>query len=305
MEVWRAAVIEGRRPDVLSGRNLVVALILHLILFAFFWGIAVVKGLFVPKETVIPIDLTVIVNENLEGEENEPPPLQNPEPPPPPPPPKPKAVEKKPDPPKALEQIVTNIVKKVEKKDEKKEKKKDPPKEPEKPKEPAKPAEPQKSAKELREERLRKMRESAVKNKKPVKIQVNAPSGNGKTAKQTMSEAEIRKLLNMGYKPGTNNQLAASDLQLGVSLIQMALNEKWEALGPKVGASGDVLLSCRLSSSGGLVNVRISQSCGDGLSDAAALSVARAVSHIRNLPASFLNQFSKETLTIRYHVKGM
>ena len=66
MEVWRAEVIEGRRPGVLSGRNFVVALVIHLLLFLIFWGIAVVKGLLEPKETVIPIDLTVIVNENLD-----------------------------------------------------------------------------------------------------------------------------------------------------------------------------------------------------------------------------------------------
>lgn len=295
MEVWRADVIEGRRPEVLSGRNLLVALALHLLVFSAFWIFAVLHGLFKPKETVIPIDLTIVVNENLDGAEEEPPPLQNPEPPPPPPQPKPpKPIEKKPDPPKALEQIVTNVVTKVEEKEEK-------PKVVEPPKEEP----PKKTAKELREERIRRMREQAVKNTKPVTIEVKAPSGNGKTAKQTMSEAEIRKLLDMGYKPGKDNQLAASELQLGVSLVQMALNDKWDSMGPKVGASGDVLLSCRFNSAGGLVNVRIVQSCGDGMSDAAALSVARAVTHIRNLPAGFLDQFSKETLTIRYHVRGM
>ena len=296
MEVWRPEVLEGRRPDVISGRNILAALALHLLVFAVFWIFAVLHGLFKPKETVIPIDLTIVVNENLDGNEEDPPPLANPEPPPPPPQPKPKPKpdEKKPDPPKALEQIVTNVVKKVDKKDEK-------------PKviEPPKDEPPKKTAKELREERIRRMREAAVKNTKPVTIEVKAPSGNGKTAVQTMSEAEIRKRLGEGYAAGRENNLAASELQLGVSLVQMALNEKWDSLGPKVGASGDVLLSCRFNSSGGLVNVRIVQSCGDKMSDSAALSVARAVTHIRNLPAGFLNQFSKETLTIRYHVKGM
>ena len=296
MEVWRPEVLEGRRPDVISGRNILVALALHLLAFSVFWIFAVLHGLLKPKETVIPIDLTIVVNQNLDGNEEDPPPLANPEPPPPPPQPKPKPKpdEKKPDPPKALEQIVTNVVKKVDEKDEK-------------PKvvEPPKDEPPKKTAKELREERIRRMREMAVKNTKPVKIEVKGPSGNGRTAKQTMSEAEIRKLLDMGYRPGKENNLAASELQLGVSLVQMALNEKWDSLGPKVGASGDVLLSCRFNSSGGLVNVRIVQSCGDKMSDSAALSVARAVTHIRNLPAGFLNQFSKETLTIRYHVRGM
>ena len=303
MEVWRPEVIEGRRPEVLSKVNLLIALGIHVVAFVTFWIFSVLN--FTPKETIIPIDLTVIVNENLDGVENEPPPVKNPPPPEPPKPKqKPKPVQKKIEPPKELEQMVTNIVKKVEKKEDKK---KDPPKkDPPKKEEPKKEEPPKKTAAELREERLKRMRDSAVKNKKPVTIEVkNArESGNGRTAKQNLSQAEIQKLLNMGYRPGTENQLAASELQLGVSRIQMALNEKWDQLGPKVGKNGDVMISCKLNSAGGLVGVRISSSCGDAISDQAALSVARAISSIRGLPDKFVAQFMKETLTIRYHVRG-
>lgn len=294
MEVWRPEVIEGRRPEVISGRNLAWAVAIHLAAFLGLYVFAVLHGLFEPKETIIPIDLTVIVNENLNGKENEPPPLLNPpkpEPPKPKPKPKPKP-EPKPEP-KPLEQMVV-------------EKKPEPKKEPEKPKEKPKPEKPKKTAKELREERLKAMRESAVKNTKPVKIEVkNAKtSGDGKTAKQPMSQAEIQKLLNQGYTPGTENQLAASELQLGVSRIQMALNDKWDQLAPKVGRDGTVVLSCRLSSSGGLVNVKIAKSCGDPVSDRAALSVAQAIASISGLPDKFIARFMKETLTIRYDVRG-
>lgn len=302
MEVWRPEVIEGRRPEVLSEVNLLIALGIHVVAFVAFWIFSVLN--FTPKETIIPIDLTVIVNENLDGVENEPPPLLNPPPPKPPEPPKPKPkpAPKKIEPPKALQQMVTNIVNKVDQK-------KDPPKKKDEPKKkdpPKKDEPPKKTAAELREERLKRMRDSAVKNKKPVTIEVkNArESGNGRTAKQNLSQAEIQKLLNMGYRPGTENQLAASELQLGVSRIQMALNEKWDQLGPKVGKNGDVMISCKLNSAGGLVGVRISKSCGDAISDQAALSVARAISSIRGLPDKFVAQFMKETLTIRYHVRG-
>ena len=168
MELWRPEVMEGKRPDVLSTRTFVVALVLHLVVFAVFWIVAAANGLFAKKETIIPIDLTVIVNENLDGVENEPPPVLNP---PPPEPPKPKT--RKPDPPKPkkvepskpLEQIETNIVKKVEKdkKKEQKEKDKKKPedkektpeeKKPDKKPEEKKPEQPKKTAKELREERL-------------------------------------------------------------------------------------------------------------------------------------------------------
>ncbi len=302
MEVWRADVIEGRRPEVLSGRNVFFALALHAAFFLVLWTVAVLQGLFTPKETVVPIDLTVVVNENLDGNDAEPPPLQDPEPPPPPPPPRPrpKPVEKRPDPQKALEQIVTNVVKTTKAKPERQTP-------PVKPKEPPKAADSskEKPPKETIEDRIKRIRDSAVKNTKPVKIKVNAPSGNGRTAHQTLSPEEIRRRLDAGYKPGRTEQIATSDLQLGVSLVQMALNEKWDQMSPKVGASGTVLLSCRFNSAGGLTSVQIARSCGDRLSDTAALSVARAVTHIRNLPTGFLKKFSKETLTIKYQVIGM
>lgn len=306
MEVWRADVIEGRRPKVVSAGNLVVALVLHVAAFAGFWAFAWLHGFLEPKETVVPIDLTVIVNENLDGKENEPPPLKNPEPPKPKPKPKPKPQPKpKPKPapavqPKPLERIVTNVVAKAEAKKPEAQKK------PEEPPQTKKDEAPKKSAKELREERMRRMRESAVKNTKPVAIEVkNAKaSGDGKTARQTMSRAEIERLLGMGYKPGTENQLAASEMQLGVSLVQMALNEKWDQLAPKVGRDGTVLLSCRFNSAGGLTGAKIVRSCGDPLSDGAALSVAQRVTSIRGLPEGFRAKFSKETLTIRYDVRG-
>lgn len=303
MELWRTEVIEGRRPQVLSAVTVIVALALHLAVFAVFGLFA----LFTDKkgpETIIPIDLTVVVNENLDGKEDEPPPLVNPPPPEPPKPkpkPRPKPAEKKPDPPKPLEQIVTNVVKSVEKK------KDEPKKAPEKKKpEPKKPDPPKKTAKELREERMKRIRDRMKTVNKPVTIEVkNAKaSGNGRTARQTMSRAEIERLLRQGYRPGTENRLAANEKQRCLSLIQMAIEDKWEAISPKVGNNGMVLLSVQFNSAGGLVNVRLAKGCGDALSDQAALAVARAVTSIPGLSAEFIAEFRKEPLTIRYNVRG-
>ena len=299
MEVWRPEVIEGRRPEVLSGRNICLAAVIHAVAFAGLYLFAAFHGLFDKPPEVIPIDLTVVVNENLDGKENEPPPLQKPEPPKPKPkpePPKPKPKPKEPEKPKELEKIVTNIVQKVEKKEEKKPEKKEEKKPEEKPK---------KTAKELREERLKQMRESAKKVTKKVTIEVkNAPSGDGRTAKKTLTDAQIRELLNQGYKPGTSEQLATSEMQRCLSLIQMAIKDKWDKLAPKIGNNGTVLLSVQFNSSGGLVNVRLAKSCGDRLSDDAALSVARSVSAIPGLSQEFLSQFRREALTIRYYVSN-
>ena len=290
MEVWRAEVIEGRRPRVLGGANVVAALVIHVAAFLGLYVFAVFHGLFDKPEEVIPIDLTVVVNENLDGKENEPPPLQKPEPPKPKPrpePPKPKPKPKEPEKPKELEKIVTNIVQKVEKKEEKK------------------PEPPKKTAKELREERLKQMRESAKTVSKKVTIEVkNAPSGDGRTAKKTLTDAQIRDLLNKGYKPGASEQLATSEMQRCLSLIQMAIKDKWDKLAPKIGNNGTVLLSVQFNSSGGLINVRLAKSCGDRLSDEAALSVARSVSAIPGLSDEFKSRFRREALTIRYYVSN-
>ena len=293
------------RPDdsqrIVSGRNFALALVIHFALFVVFWVVAVCQGLFSKAEEIIPIDLTVVVNENLEGKENEPPPVKNPEPekPKPKPPPKPQPKPKEPEKPKELEQIVTNIVVKVEKKKsaEAKKPEKEKPKEPEKPK---------KTKEQLRQERIEEMRKRAKVSNKPVKIEVKSAreSGDGRTERQTRSPAEIQRLLNQGYRPGTRTQLASSVEQRCILLIQRALDEKWDSLQPSVGATGTVLLTVQFTSAGGLTNVRLERSCGDKVSDAAALSVARSVSFIQGLDPEFTAKFRREPLTIRYKVQG-
>ena len=129
MEVW----IDERRPEVLSTANVVLALVIHVACFLGFFFFA--RFHFKPKETVIPIDLTVVVNENLDGNEDEPPPLDDP----PPKPPEPPKVVTPPPPPPKVDTKVDAVVKEPEKK------------KPEKPK-------------ETLEERLKRMRES-VKDK--------------------------------------------------------------------------------------------------------------------------------------------
>ncbi len=288
METWRPEL--PQRPQVLSVRNLLVALGIHLAAFVGFYVFAQLH--FHQVEKIIPIDLTVVVVENLDGNEDEPPPLQKPEPPPPPPkpkaePPAPKPKPKEPEKPKELEKIVTNIVVKVEKQPAKP-----------KPKPPKQPAKPEKSRAELEKERMAKMRKS-VKPGKATKVQPN-----GRTEKKTLSNAEIQKLFNQGYRPGAKTQLATSVLSRCVSLIQRALDEQWERRSPSVGRSGTVLLSVQFNSNGGMVNVRLLKSCGDTVSDNAALTVARSVTAIRGLDPEFIAASRKEPATVKYEVQG-
>jgi len=281
--------------------NVVLALVIHIACFLGFFLFARLHSK--QKETVIPIDLTVVVNENLDGNENEPPPLDDP----PPKPPEPPKVVTPPPPPK-VDTKIDAVVKEKEKpkKPEKKppekkpEVKKEEPKKPEPPKK-EEPKKPEKTKEELLKERMEKMRNSA----KTVKIKVpDAPSGNGKTAKQTMTEDQIRKLLSQGYTPGKTTQLATSTMQLCLSKIQMAINARWSKVNPRIGAEGYVLIAVRFNSAGQMVNCRLSESCGDKTSDSAALTVVRSVGPIAGLDKEFLREFGKQDLVIRYKVES-
>ena len=296
MEVW----IDEKRPDVMSTANVVFALVIHLVCFLGFFIFARLH--FKQKETVIPIDLTVVVNENLDGNDDEPPPLDDP----PPKPPEPPKVVTPPPPPPKVDTKVDAVVKEKEKpkKPEKKppekkpEVKKDEPKKPEPPKK-VEPKKPEKTKEELLKERMEQM----VKSAKSVDRKVpDAPSGNGRTERQTRTPEEIAKLLGQGYKPGKTTQIATSTMQLCLSKIQMAINARWSQVNPRIGKEGYVLIAVRFDASGQMVNCRLSESCGDRVSDSAALTVVRSVGSIAGLDKEFLREFGKQDLVIRYKV---
>ena len=292
MELWRVEERRyGERPKVLGVRNLAIALGLHLAFFVVFFTYAAVKGLFDKKEEIIPIDLTVVVVENLNGNEDEPPPLKKPEPPPPPPKPKPQPKPqpkpKEPEKPKELEKIVTNIVTKVEKKEEKK---------PEKPK---KPEPPKKTAKELREERIKRMRQSATKVNKSTTIVV--PQPNGRTDRKTLSDAEIQKLLNMGYKPGKSTNLATSEEQLGYSLIKQAFEAKWDKP-PWTDTLRPMVIRVWFGGGGRIVNFKLEQSSGDPKADQTIKSAAARVGTVQALPAGFIDKYRSSGVPVRFTV---
>jgi TonB family protein len=290
--------------------------VLHALFFAAVFTFA--KFHFKPKETVIPIDLTLVVNENLDGVDNEPPPVNDP-PPPEPTPPKPvEPTPPTPPPPPPVETKVDAVVKEPEKKPP--EKKPEPPKEtleerikrmresvkaPEKKEEPKKVEEkkPEPPKKETREERMKRMKESATISKVKIKVP-DAPSGNGRTERQPRTPEEIAKLLNKGYKPGSTTQIASSEMQYCISRIQQAIDARWREVMPRIGAEGTLVILARVNAQGRLVNCRLKDSCGDRTSDAAALTVVKTVPAISGLDREFLKKYAKEDLAIRYKVKA-
>ena len=296
MEIWRVGYDTAQRPKVLSKRNLAIALVLHVSTFVLFWLYAACHDLFDKEEEIIPIDLTVVVNQNLDGKENEPPPLKKvePEPPKPKPQPKPKPKVKKPEKPKELEKIVTNVVAKVDKKAEEKRPGK------------KKPEPPKKTAKELREERMRKMRESAKQVDKKVTIEVRTAkaSGDGRTARKTLSDAEVMRRLNEGYKPGTSEQIATSELQLGYSLIKQTFEEKWDKP-PWTDTLKPMTIRVWFGGGGRIVKYHLERSSGDRKADQSILSAASRVGAIPALPAAFVDKFKRSGVPVQFTVKPM
>ena len=215
--------------------------------------------------------------------------MKKPEPPPPPPPPppkpKPKPQPKEPEKPKELEKIVTNIVEKVEKKPEKKA-----------------PEPPKKTAKELREEKLKRMREKATATKQKPADRPSPPQPNGRTDRKTLSDAEIQKLLNAGYRPGSSTNLAASEEQLCLSLIKQAFEEKWDKP-PWTDTLKPMVIRVWFGGGGRVLRHSLETSSGDPKADATIRSAASRVGMVRGLTAGFIEKFGRSGVPLRFTVK--
>ena len=151
---------------------------------------------------------------------------------------------------------------------------------------------------------MKKMRESAKQVNKKVTIEVkNAKeSGDGRTDRKTLSNAEIQKLLNMGYKPGRSEQLATSDAQLGYSLIKMAFEEKWEKP-PWTDTMRPMTIRVWFGNGGRIVNYKLESSSGDARADQSIKSAASRVGSVPGLPPAFIDKYRSSGVPVRFTVK--
>lgn len=273
---------EERRPEIFNAAYFVAALAVHAILFLTIWLVGI-SGSDEDKEIVIPMDLMVVVNENLDGVDGEPPPekppVADPDPPPPDPP-------KEPPPPPSVEPDVAEAVITEPEKPK--------PPEPPKPAEPPKPpkkADPPKKPEMTKEQRMAKMRESTTKIKTP------PPRNNGRTEKRPPNWAE---LLNAGYKPGAANRgLDAGEEARCLSLIQQAFLSKWER--PAWTSSlRKMCLSVQFGPGGKVVGYTLTQSSGDPSADRTVLKAASRVGFVRGLSSTFLEK--NRTVIVRFEV---
>lgn len=256
-------------PKVMSSRNLARAVALHVAVVVLFLIFSIPLR---RRAEIIPIDLTVVVAENLDGNEEEPPPMEKPVARPAPPP-----VEVKP-PPVVEESKVEALIK-----------------EPTKPKpKPQPPAEKPKTREQLREERRKEMLKEAKIVKDSGKRQPD-----GKTDKAKLSREEALKLLNQGYRAGKSDNLAADEEQRCISLIQQAFYSKWERP-PWSSSLKEMLLDVNFDSAGHVTGFKLTQRSGEAAADRSVLEAAAKVSIVHGLSSGFLKKYP--TVTIRFKV---
>jgi len=270
------------RPRVFSTGNYVLAVVVHLVLFLALWYIGRMRPSV--KETAIPIELMVVVHENLDGVEDELPPDRPPEPTPPPGPTPPEPTPPAPDPPPVVQDAV--IVEPVKEKPKPPEEKKpDPPKPPEE----KKPEPPKKTREQIMEE----MRRSATKVKDPPR-----PRNNGRTEQRPVNWEQ---LLKQGYKPGPVNQgLDASEEQRCKALIREAFYSKWTDRPAWTDQLGEIHLDVRFGPGGRVEGYELVKSSGDGEADRTVLRAASLVHSVRGLSSGFLER--NKSVVVRFTV---
>jgi outer membrane biosynthesis protein TonB len=270
------------RPSSFKAVYFVAAILIHIVLFVSIWYIGIHEEE-KDEEVVIPMELMVVVHENLDGEENElppeVPPVSQPDPPPPDPP-------KDPDPPPHDEPDIADAV--VLKPD--KPKPPEPPKPPKPPEPLKKPDKPEKPQETL-EQRLARMRDSTTKIKNP------PPRNNGRTDRRPNNWKE---LLNAGYKPGPTNQgLDASEEGRCLTLIQQAFYKNWDR--PAWTSSMGIMhLDVKFGPGGRVLGYSLKKSSGDSSADRTVLAAASRVSSVRGLSSSFLEKH--KIVTVRFEV---
>lgn len=261
---------------------LATAVALHVILFAIFWGAGLMHR--ETRETVIPIELKVVVNENLDGNENEPPPPPEPTPPEPTPPepappeptpPEPTPPEPTPPAPDAIVRLPpTNRTDVVQTK-------------------PPKPPKPVKTPQQLRDERIAKMRGTL----RPIAAPPQ-PVTNGRTEKRPPNWQD---LLNKGYRPSNVNAgLDASESQRCLALIEAAFKRNWE-IPPWTDKLQEMVLEVSFGRGGAVTSARLVKSSTDSTADASVRRAAAAVKTVRGLSNAFIE--SNPAVKIRYKVK--
>ena len=277
----------------LTWRTFGIAFVLHVELFLFFWGMGLIN--FRKPDVIIPIDMTIVPpwaqqTDDPEPDPNPPPPEVKQEVKPPPKAPEPEKVEVKPKV-EAVEKVVEK--KKPEKVDLKKNAKLI--------KKPPKPPPPQKSLKDSA--KVITPKPVPVERPPDLKIPDNVKKfGKGTAADKPLSNIDMKKMLDQGYRYGARNQLATSEAQRCVSLIQAAIRREWNKESFKwYSGLRPIQVDFQLGPGGVVRGFAIRAGSGDADVDRTAQSALRrlkASGRIDGLSAQFLEQYPELTIVM-------
>lgn len=276
---------EKPRP-IFDPLNIGAAVLAHLLLFGIFYLFGVMNP--EPEDTdeeVTPIECLVVVHENLDGNEDEPPPESEvvdtppPEPETPPPP-----VEETPPPPPVEDNPFV---------EEKEPPKPEPPK-PEPPKpvppkpkpEPPKPEPPKKTPEQLRAEKIAEMRKRM--EKAPQTTVKTPPRNNGRTEQRP---PDWDKILAGGATPSNRNQgLDASEEQRCAGLIKKAFHDKWNPRPAWTPELKKMTLRVSFDRTGKVTGYTLVNRSGDVAADNSVLNAAKRVIRVSGLSDAYLQK---------------
>ncbi len=268
------------RNEIMNVPGLLVALAVHAALAL----LVCISGCHsTPKETIIPIDMTVVPpwaeqTDDPDPDPNPPPPDEKSQPRPKP---DPKPV---PETPKEEDRKVDAVQKVVKDKP-----KKDKPKKKEKPNLKG-------TAKLVKSEpKTADLRSRAQKVEAPPTKRY----GKGTAADKPLSPEEFAKRMNEGYRIGSRNQIATSEEQRCASIIKAAIAREWSK-DSFMWHSGLVPLQVEISfgRGGRVTGFRILRGSGDATVDATARSALGRLRSIPGLSAAFIEQFPKIVVTM-------
>lgn len=277
----------------LTWRTFGIAFVLHVALFLFFWGMGLIN--FRKPDVIIPIDMTIVPpwaqqTDDPDPDPNPPPPEVKQEVKPPPKAPEPEKVE------------VTRPVEAVEKVVEKKKPEKiDLKKKAKLVKTPPKPQPPQKSLKDTA--KVVTPKPVPVERPPDLKIPDNVKKfGKGTAADKPLSNIDMKKMLDQGYRYGARNQIATSEAQRCVSLIQAAIRREWNKESFKwYSGLRPIQVDFQLGPGGVVRGFAIRAGSGDADVDRTAQSALRrlkASGRIDGLSAQFLEQYPELTIVM-------
>ena len=281
----------GSPESGLSWRTLGIAFAVHVALFLFFWGMGIIR--FRRPDVIIPIDMTIVPPWAQQTDDPDP----DPAPPPPevkqmkplPKAPEPEKVEAKPKV-EAVEQVVEK--KKREKVDLRRGKQLH--------KTPPKPKQPEKKLKDTA--KVITPKPTPVERPPDLKIPDTVQRfGKGTATDKPLSNIDMKKMLEQGYRYGAKNQIATSEAQRCVSLIQAAILREWDKESFKwFSGLRPIEVDFSLGPGGLVRGFSIRTGSGDAEVDRTARSALNRLKgqKIYGLTAQFLEQFPELTIVM-------